>query len=179
MGWGQAEAESRLREQVNQIASQQGWSQAQAEATFREAMAQQASQQGFNQNLAGQQWNVGQQQRYETDLYTRMMEQNKYRYGQDVAQNQTDYDRANALYRQRLAAYMLPWEQNATLANLGGQAVGMYGNQGQSATSAIANLLGQQGTAQAVGTLGSANAWGNTINSGVASLQNVLRGLNA
>ena len=51
--FGQAEAASRLREQVNQVASQQGWSQAQAEATFREQMAQQASQQGWNQALAG------------------------------------------------------------------------------------------------------------------------------
>ena len=56
MGWEQAEGEARLREQVNQVASQQGWTQAQAEAVFREQHgAAGLSQQGLNQALAGQQ----------------------------------------------------------------------------------------------------------------------------
>ena len=190
MGWQQAEGEARLREQVNQIASQQGWNQAQAEAVFREQQAQLASQQGWNQALQGQQntfnqgldtskWNTLQQQQWAQEQYKNMLEQQKLRYGMDVSQNQTDYDRAQALYKQRLGAHLLPWEQQSTLANLGGQAVGMFGTQGQSAANSIANLLGQQGTAQGMGTLGSAGQWNQAIAGGVGSLQNILRGLNA
>ena len=121
--WAGGELRARLREQVNQVATQQGWTQAQAEAAFREGMAQQASQQGFNQALAGQQnqftqglqaqqWNQQQQQRYE-DRHVQSddgAEQVSLRAG--CRQNQTDYDRANALYRQRLGEYLLPWEQH-------------------------------------------------------------------
>ena len=177
--WNRASTQAQLREQWQQYATAQGWSQAQAEAAWREQMAQASSQQGFNQQLAGQQWNQRQQQQYETDMYNRMLEQQKMRYGMDVSQNATDYERQQALYRQQLAQHLLPWEQQSTLANLGGQAVGMYGQHGQNATTAMANLLGQQGTAQAMGTLGASNAWGNALNSGVSSFQNILRGLNA
>ena len=174
LGWQQAEGEARLREQVNQIASQQGWTQAQAEAVFREQQAQLASQQGWTQALQGQQttfnqgldtskWNTLQQQQYAQEQYKNMLEQSKWRYGQDVSQNQTDYDRAQALYKQRLAAHLLPWEQQGVLANLGGQAVGMYGQQGQGATTAISNLLGQVGTAQGQGALSQGNAWSNAL----------------
>ena len=88
------------------MASQQGWTQAQAEAAFREGMAQQSSQQGWNQALAGQQNQFTQGLRrtsgtsssssMETDMYNRMMEQNKYRTGGMSHENQTDYERQQA-----------------------------------------------------------------------------------
>ena len=152
----QAEAASRLREQVNQVASQQGWTQAQAEAAFREQLAQLSSQQGWNQALAGQQnsldaghggakWNQQQQKQLASDrCITACWSSTRLSYGQDVAQNQTDYERSQALYRQQLAQHLLPWEQASTLAT-GGQATRLYGQQGQSATNAISNLLGRWG----------------------------------
>ena len=175
MNWaGQAESEARLREQVNQIASQQGWTQAQAEATFREQQAQLASQQGWNQALQGQQnaWTQGldaqkwlqtQNQLSSDQLYNRNLEQYKLVYGQDVARNATDYERQQAAYKQQLGQHLLPWEQASTLANLGGQATGMYGQQGQGATNAISNLLTQYGTAQAGGATNQANSWMNAL----------------
>lgn len=190
MGWQQAEAESRLREQVNQIASQQGWNQATAEAVFREQQAQLASQQGWNQALQGQQnqytqglesakWNQGQQQTFTDEIYKRMLAQNQLLYGRDVAQNATDYDRQQALYRQQLTQHLLPWEQNSTLAQLGAQVTGQLGTQGIVSSSGISNLLGQLGSSQALGTLGSAGQTNQAIAGGVGSLQNILRGLNA
>ena len=47
---------------------------------------------------------------------------NQLMYGRDTAENQTNYDREQARYRQQLAQHLLPWEQASTLANLGGQA---------------------------------------------------------
>jgi hypothetical protein len=59
--WQRASQQAQMREQWQQVATQQGWSQAQTEAAFREQMAQQASQQGFAQALSGQgqQWQQG------------------------------------------------------------------------------------------------------------------------
>ena len=189
-GYGQQMSEATLREQVNQIASQQGWSQAQAEAVFREQMAQQGSQQGWQQALQGQQnqynqglqslqWNQGQQQQFTDDIYKRMLAQNQLLYGRDVSQNQTDYDRQQALYRQQLAQYLLPFEQQSTLANLGGQAVGMYGSQGQSAANSIATLLGRQGEAQGTGAYGSGLSWMNALTGAGNQIRPLLSGLNA
>ena len=168
------EAESRLREQVNQIASQQGWTQAQAEAVFREQQNQLASQQGWNQALQGQQnqytqgmdtakWNQLQQEQYHTQMYNRMLEQAKYRYGADVAQQGTDYDRQQAHYRQQLAQYLLPWEQQSALAGYGAKATGQFGEEGAYVTRNIGSLLGQLGTAQAGGATNQANAWMNAL----------------
>jgi hypothetical protein len=97
----------------------------------------------------------------------------------DVSQNTTDYDRANALYRQRLAAYQLPWEQQSTLANLGGQAVGMYGQQGGAATRGISEMLGQLGSAQGTGAYGSGLSWMHALTGAGNQLPAALRGLNA
>jgi hypothetical protein len=188
--FGQALSAAQLREQVNQVASQQGWSQAQAEAAFREGMAQQSSQQGYAQALAGQQanfgqqlqaqqWNVGQQQRYDQDQYSRMLEQAKLRYGIDVSQNMTDYERQQNLYRQQLSQHLLPWEQQSTLANLGGQAVSAYGTQGQRATSGISELLARLGQTQGQSTLGSALAQNTGTTTIANSLASVLSRLNS
>ena len=202
-GFGQAEAASRLREQVNQIASQQGWSQAQAEAAFREQMAQQASAQHWGQALQGQgqEWTQGfqmeqdrqrQQQQFDETYYNRLMGQRGQILGLDQARNETDYTRQQNAYKQQLAQYLLPWEQQSTLAKLGGEAVGMYGQQSQSASTAIANLMNQQGAAQAGGTTGGANSWLNAlqnVNTGIQGglqnqqyqqgLRSILSGLNA
>jgi hypothetical protein len=188
--FGQAEAASRLREQVNQVASQQGWSQAQAEAAFREQMAQQAGAQNWsqalqgqgqawNQGMAGAQWEQGQRQAYDQSVYDRMMQQSGVQYGRDVAQNEQDYARQQAQYRQQLAQYMLPYEMQSTLANLGGQAVGMYGNQGQNATNSIANLLGRVGEAQGTGAAGSGLMWNRALTGATNQLPSILAGLNA
>ena len=168
MGWSQAEAESRLREQVNQIASQQGWQQ---------ALAGQQNQ--FTQGLDAQKWLQTQQQLASDQLYNRNMDQYKLIYGQDVARNETDYARQQALYKQQLAQQLLPWEQQSTLAQLGAQVAGQLGNQGIASSSGISNLLGQLGTANAMGTLGQAGQWNQAIGGTVGSLQNILRGLNA
>ena len=83
------------------------------------------------------------------------------------------------LYRQQLAQYLLPWEQQSTLANLGGQATGIYGSQGGQAATGISNLLGQLGTAQAMGTLGQRWTVERSLAGGIGGIQNVLKGLNA
>ena len=190
MGWQQAEGEARLREQVNQIASQQGWTQAQAESVFREQQNQLASQQGWNQALQGQQnqftqgmdtakWNQLQQEQYHTQMYNRMLEQSKYRYGADVAQQGTDYERQQALYRQQLGQHLLPWEQASTLANLGGQATGMYGTQGGAATRGISDLLTQLGTAQGIAPAASGLSWQRALTGATNQVRPLLSALNA
>lgn len=190
LGWNQAESEARLREQVNQIASQQGWSQSHAEAVFREQQLQLASQQGWNQALQGQQnaftqgldtskWNTLQQQQWAQEQYKNMLTNNQLMYGRDTAENQTNYDREQARYRQQLTQHLLPWEQSSTLASLGAQVTGQLGNQGIASSSGISNLLGQLGATQGMGTLGSAGQWNQAISGGVGSLQNILKGLNA
>src|SRR3546814_10549691 len=57
--------------------------------------------------------------------------------------------------------------------SLGGNAVGMYGQQSQNATNAIANLLTQQGQAQAGGTTGGANARSEEHTSELQSLMRI------
>jgi hypothetical protein len=190
MGWGQAEAASRLREQVNQIASQQGWSQAQAEAVFREQMAQQSQAQNFgqalqgqqnqfNQGLTAQQWEQQQRQKYDQSVYDRMFQQSQTQYGRDVSQNATDYDRSQSAYRQQLAQYLLPWEQSSTLANLGGQAVNMYGSQGGQASRGISDLLAQLGSAAGTGAAGQGLAWNRALGGATNQLPSILASLNA
>jgi hypothetical protein len=183
-GYAQQMSEATLREQVNQIASQQGWSQAQAEAVFREQMAQQSQAQNFNQALSAQQnaytqglgaeqWAQKQQQDYATQFYDRSAQQAQQSYERDRYSNEQDYTRQQADYRQRLGQFLLPWEQASTLANLGGQATGLYGTQGQNATNAISNLLGSLGQTQAQSTLGQAlpkNTATNTITNTLGSL---------
>lgn len=184
--WNRASQQAQLREQWGQAESQMGWSQAQAEAAFREQQAQLASQQGWSQALQGQQnqytqgldtlkYNQGQQQQFTDEIYKRMLAQNELLYGRDVAQNETDYTRQQAAYKQQLAQHLLPWEQQSTLASMGGQAVGMYGQQGQGATSAIANLLTQQGQAQAGGATNQANSWLNALQNIGSSVQGGLQ----
>jgi hypothetical protein len=56
---------------------------------------------------------------------------------------------------------------------------GQLGSQGIASTSGISNLLGQLGSTQAMGTLGSAGQWNQSISGGIGGLQNILRGLNA
>ena len=179
--FNQAEAASRLREQVNQIASQQGWNQAQAEAVFREEMAGrsqaqnwtqalQGQQTGWNQGLEAQKWMQAQNQLASDQLYNRNWDQYKATIGMDQAANQTNYDRQQQQYRQRLAQFLLPWEQQMGLATMGSNMAGQVGNQGQAYASGISRLLEMLGISQGQGSLGGANAWigalGN-INEGV------------
>ena len=202
MGFGQAMSEAQLREQVNQIASQQGWSQAQAEAAFREQMAQQASQQGFQQALGAQgqaytqgltsaQYLQGQQQKAADDYYTRVLDQNRWLYGQDAARNQADYDRQLAAYNSQTNAGTQQWNRLAALGNVGQTAVGQLGTQGQAASTQLATLLSQLGTSQGTGALNQGNAWQNALTNvgGAANsymqnqsylqgLQSILGGLN-
>jgi hypothetical protein len=188
--WSRASQQAQLREQWNQMASQMGWSQAESEARFREQMAQQSSAQNWGQALQGQgqEWTQGfqveqdrqrQQQQFDETYYNRMQAQNNAIYGRDVARNETDYTRQQGDYRQRLAQFLLPWEQSSTLATLGGQAVGMAGQQGQSATNAISRLLEQLGQSRAGTTLGQALPGQTATNTVANTLASVLSRLNA
>ena len=187
--WNRASQQAQLREQWNQTASQMGWSQAESEARFREAMAQASSAQNWGQALQGQaqEWNQGfateqdrqrQQQQWDETNYTRQARQNELIYGRDVARNETDYTRQQNLYRQLLTQHLLPWEQQSTLANLGGQAVSMYGQQGQGSTNAISRLLEQLGQSRAATTVGQALPQQTATNTITNSLASVLSNLN-
>ena len=154
---------AQLREQVNQVASQQGWSQAQAEAAFREAMASQASQQGFGQalqgqqdqawqqGLAGQQWEQQQRQAYDQSVYDRMMQQSGMQYGRDVAQNQTDYERMLAAYNSQQQNQNTQWNRLAGLAGVGQTAANQLGETGAYTQKNMSSLLAQLGEAQGTG----------------------------
>ena len=167
-GWEQAEAESRLREQANQIASQQGWNQALA-----------GQQNAFTQGIDTSKWNQEQLEQYATQEYDRLLAQSKYRYGEDVASEEKDYSRGQTGYKQRLTQYLLPWERQSTLANLGSSAVGMYGTQGSKAASSISDLLAQLGLAQGSGEYGSGLAWQKGVTGAVKEAPSLLAGLNA
>ena len=107
-----------------------------------------------------------------------MLAQNQLLYGRDVTQNTTDYDRQQNLFRQQMAQHLLPWEQQSTLANIGLNTVGARGAQSQNASNSIAQLLAQQGSAQALAPLNSATQMNNATNAGTSAIQNLLRGLN-
>ena len=188
--WNRASQQAQLREQWNQTASQMGWSQAESEARFREAMAQASSAQNWGQALQGQgqEWQQGfaneqdrqrQQQQWDETNYNRKARQNELIYGRDVARNEQDYTRQQNLYRQQLTQHLLPWEQASTLANLGGQAVSMYGQQGQGSTNAISRLLEQLGQTRAASTLGQALPQQTATNTVTNSLASVLSRLNS
>ena len=147
-------------------------------AGFNWQSALQGQQTGYNQALQTSQYNQQQQSAYANQLYQQMMEQAKLRYGQDTYQNETDYARQQALYKQQLAQHLLPWEQYTTLANLGGQATGMFGNQGQAAASGISNLLGRLGESQGMGELGGALAWQRALGGATNNITGLLAGLN-
>jgi hypothetical protein len=165
LGYGRATEQQQL-----------GYQQGLGAQGFNWQTALQGQQNQFNQGITAQQWEQQQRQKYETDMYQRMLEQQKMRYGMDVSQNATDYERQQALYKQQLAQSLLPWEQNATLASLGAQVTGQLGNQGIASSSGISNLLGQLGSAQAGGATNQANSWMNALqnvgNAGQGYLQN-------
>jgi hypothetical protein len=188
--FGQALSASQLREQVNQQASQQGWSQAQAEAAFREQMAAQAQAQNFQSALAGQgqqyaqglqsaQWNQGQQQQFTQEHYQRMMADAQARYGWDVNQNQTDYQRQQQAYQNQQAALQREWGNFAQVAGLGQAATGQAGVLGANYANQAANLYGQVGSANALGTIGQAGQWQGGVNSILGAGNTLLKNLNA
>ena len=188
-GWSQAQTEAAFREQMAQQASQQGWGQQLGETQLREQMAQQASQQGFGQALAGQgqawqqgfagqQWEQQQRQAYDQSVYERMMQQNQTQYGRDVAQNETDYQRQLAQYNSRQQNQNTRWNRWAGLAGVGQTAANQLGETGYATQRNLSSLLAQLGTAQGMGTLGSAGQWNQAIGGTIGGLQNLLRGLN-
>jgi hypothetical protein len=190
MGFGQAMSESQLREQVNQIASSQGWSQAQAETALREHLAQAASQQGLSQAMAGQgqqftqglqsaQWNQGQAQAYDTDLYNRYRQYTQDVYGRNVTQNEQEYQRQLQAYNSQTTAQQQQWNRLAALSGVGQTAVGQLGVGGQNTANQQTSLLSQLGTAQGAGTLGSAYNWNRGIAGATNTLSDLLAGLNA
>jgi hypothetical protein len=168
LGYGRATEQQQL-----------GYSQGLGAQGFNWQTALQGQQNQFTQGLTADQYLLGQQQKASDDYYNRVLEQMKMRYSQDVSQNTTEYERAQNLYKQQLGQALLPWEQNSVLASLGGQMAGQLGSQGIASTSGISNLLGQLGSTQAMGTLGSAGQWNQSISGGIGGLQNILRGLNA
>lgn len=78
-------------------------------------------------------------------------------YGTQVAQEQAQYQRG----------YLTPLSNYANLAGMGQSITsGLAGMRGNYASN-VANLYGQQGQAQAAGTLGQAGAWTGAIQSGM------------
>ena len=196
-GWSQAQAEATFREAMASQASQQGFSQALGaqgqqwqqgmagqqfdwQRALQEAQQrEQAGQFGFGANLQAQQLAQQERQKYEADLYNRQMGQQTLRYGQDVAQNQLDYERQQALYRQQLGQHLLPWEQSSTLAGLGQKATGTYGEQSAYNSRGISDLLAQLGTAQGVGQYGSGLSQQRALTGAVNQIPSLLASLNA
>jgi hypothetical protein len=204
-GWSQAQTEAVFREQMAQQASQQGfgqalqgqqqqWQQGMAGQQFDWSRAIQEAQQreqgqqfGWQAGFQGQQQGQRERQAYDTDLYNRMMGQSTLRYGQDVAQNQSDYERMLAQYNSQTQAQNTQWNRLASMAGYGQTAVGQLGTQGANYAQQQASLLGQLGNAQAGGTLGSGQSWmsalqnvGQSVQGGLANQQllSVLQGLN-
>jgi hypothetical protein len=167
--FGQAMSAAQLREQVNQVASQQGWSQAQTEAAFREQMAQQASQQGFGQQLSetqlreqmaqqagAQNWQQalqGQQTAWQQGLQGQQYEQQQRQaydqsvYDRMMQQSQTQYGRDTAQndvdYQRQLAAYNSQQQNQNTQWN---RLAGLSGT-GQTAVGQL-GTSGQQNATQ-------------------------------
>jgi hypothetical protein len=197
MGFGQAMSAAQLREQVNQIASQQGWSQAQAEAAFREQMAQQAGAQNWGQaaqeaQLRAQQqqfgWNAGFQtqqqgqkeaQSYEQQMYDRLMQQNQLQYGRDWQQREAENQRLAEQFNAQRLSQNAAFNQWGTMAGYGQTAAGQLGLGGQNTANQQASLLGQLGSTQAMGTLGSQYNWNQALGGGTTAIGNLLKGLNA
>jgi hypothetical protein len=177
--FGQAMSAAQLREQVNQVASQQGWNQAQAEAAFREAMAQQASQQGWSQSLQGQQWNQQQAQQYQQELYNRMLQNNQLQYNRDWQSTEAQNQRLMDAYNAQRQGQNTAWNQFASLAGLGQTSVGQLGQLGQANAQQQGSLLGQLGTAQGLAPLGGALSWQKAIGGATNQLPSILAGLNA
>ena len=177
--FGQDLSAAQLREQVNQVASQQGFTQAQTEAMFREQMGQAASQQSWNQALQGQQWNQGQAQQWDQEQYQRLMQEAQTRYGWDVNQNQTDYQRQQIAYQQQLAELQRQWGNMSQVAGYGQSATNQVGNQGLYANEALGKLYGQLGSANALGTIGQAGQWQGSVNSILGAGNTLLKNLNA
>ncbi len=167
LGYGRATEQQQL-----------GYQQGLGAQGFNWQTALQGQQNQFQQGLQADQWSQQQRQKFEQDLYARLMQQNQLQYGRETYANETDYARQQALYKQQLGQHLLPWEQQSTLASLGAQVTGQLGSQGIASSSGISNLLGQLGSSQAMGTLGSAGQWNQAIAGGVGGLQNILRGLN-
>jgi hypothetical protein len=185
----QAMSAAQLREQVNQIASQQGWSQAQAEAAFREQMAQQASAQNWQQalqgqqtawqqGLTGQQWMQEQRRQADQDWQQRMWERLRFQYGADVAQNQTEYDRQLAAWNSQRMTQQDQWNRLAGLSGLGPTATQQLGAGGQTYANSMGNLLQQLGQAQGLGALGPALSWQGALSGAANNMTSVLAGLN-
>lgn len=132
-------------------------------------------QSGFQAQQAGQQ----EQRAYDTEAYQRMLALNQLGYGRDLQANDTAYQRMMDQYNAQRQAQNTAWNQFAGLAGLGQTSIGQLSTAGQNNAQQQASLLGQLGSAQALGPLGGALNWQQAISGGVGSLQNILRGLNA
>lgn len=202
INWGQQLQQAQTREDWNRLAQQLGFQQAQTEAQFREQQAVLASTQNFQQALQGQQtaWQQGmtweqnlqqQMQRWNEQHYANQLQQNQLLYGRDWQQREVEYQRLVDQYNAQRQAQQTAWNQYAGLAGYGPTAISQLGTQGAAYGQQAGNLLGQLGSAQALGQLGPANAWAqglgaltSNINSAVqsnqaATLLSTLRGLNA
>jgi hypothetical protein len=168
LGYGRATEQQQL-----------GYQQGLGAAGFNWQTALQGQQNQFNQGLDTSKWNTLQQQQWAQEQYKNMLEQSKLRYGMDVSQNATDYERQQALYKQQLQQHLLPWEQNSTLAQLGAQVTGQLGNQGVASSSGISNLLAQLGQAQGGGAAGSGLMWNRALTGATNQLPSILASLNA
>lgn len=195
--WNRASQQAQLREQWNQVASQMGWSQAEAETRLREMLAQQSTAHNWGQALqeanarAQQQqfgWNAGFQaqqqgqreaQAYDTDLYNRQMAENQLWYGRDMAQNQQEYERALQAWNANRLTQGTAWDRWASLAGMGPVAAQQLGTQGLYNANQMGTLLGQLGSSQAMGTLGSTANLNQGIAGGINSLTSLLGRLNA
>ena len=196
-GWSQAQTEAVFRDQMAQQASQQGyaqalqgqgqqWQQGLAGQQFDWQRAHQEAQQraqqqqfGWEAGFRGQQAGSQEQQNWWNQLYGNQMQQNQLQYGRDWAQREAENARLAQAYDAQRLNQNTAWNQFASLAGTGQTALGQLGIAGQNITNQQANLLGQLGSTQAMGTLGSQYNWNQALGSGATAFQNLLRGLNA
>ena len=148
------------------------------------------NQLGYNRQWQQQDTDYQRQLAQNQLLYGRGMEQYTLGYGEQAALNQQDYARNQALYQQQYQAMMdqynaqrqgqnTAWNQFASLAGLGQTAVGQLGSAGQNITNQQTALLGQLGSAQGMGVLGSAANWNRAIGGVTNNLSDLLAGLNS
>lgn len=195
--WNRALQQAQTREQWNQVASQMGFGQAQTEAQFREQQAALAQSQNWGQALQeaqaraqqqqfgwqagfqGQQQGQRERQQYDTDLYTRLLQQNQLTYGRDWQEREAVNQRLADAYNAQRMNQQQGWNQWAALAGYGPQAAQQLATAGQQNATQQASLLGQLGSAQALGPLGGALNWQQALAGGVGGFTNLLKGLNA
>jgi hypothetical protein len=168
LGFGQAMDETRLREQLAQLASAQNWQQ-----------ALQGQQTAYGQQLQGRQQTVGEFRDWFDTWYNRGLQQNQLQYARDWQEREAQNQRLLEAYNAQRLGDTTAWNRWSSLAGLGQTSVGQLATSGQNIANQQATLLGQLGSAQAMGQLGPAYNWNQALAGGASAIGNLLKGLNA